>query len=484
MPRPTAEQLQVINKFTHKEMTEDDVFVFSPLMIDDQKTSYSSYIHDSLLDKFVKDSERGVALLMNHNKRQLPAGRSFSARKVSEFDSNLGKKVTSVYGDFYIDRGRQTESNMSTDDLIKGIEAGTIFDVSIGFNASSWTCSICGNDIRDYMKCSHYPGETYEVKGNDGVTRQLECSVIAGSDGVGELLELSLVYAGACDRATIKSTFSNESVTDLDKSTKLTVVGNFKDIPMDATLYQYYTKDGSVLMTDSTENTGGSEYLRKRSEQEVEFEKIREYLKSTLGVEVESFESLETALGEYAKTITASSEELSTKVTEIENLTQELSKTKEELEKASSDLASKDETIAELEKANEELSKKAEVGETYRSDLINSTIELGVKAQGNAFQADLFTKFLSTLSIEEIKGVKDGFSKEVTTKFAGAKTTETEDLSLDKRVSEVPDKLENPTEYREFISRKAREYVVENPKTSIKDALSLMNEKYSKVDAE
>lgn len=482
MAKPTKAQLEKINQFAAKTLTEDDVYVFEPLMIDDQETAYHSVLHNNLLKKFVKDSRRGTPLLMNHNHNKLPVGRSFDARLINEFDDDRNVDTKSLYGTFYIDLGRNTESNMTTDDIVKGIDAGTIFDVSIGFNATEWKCSICGNDIRDFWSCPHIPGKKYAVQNEQGEDVVEKCIVIVGEDGDGELLELSLVYAGACDRATIKHNFSNESVREFDKGTKLSLVDDIKNVPLNAKIYQYYTKDGSVLFTDTDERTKGTEYLSKRSELEMA---LADVLKNKFGVDFETDEQLSAKLDELIAEVdtakgelTAKTEELSAKTDELENIKTELANKIVEVESLTEQLGKKDETIADLEKANEELSAKAEVAETYRQDLINKALELGVRAQGNAFQKDLFSKFLTTLSIDDIKGVVAGFENEVKTKFAGARVSESEDRTTETRLNnEVPSK-EDESEFRAFIADKAKEYAAEN-KVSITEATKVMYKKYS-----
>jgi hypothetical protein len=473
MAKPTTEQLTKVNKFAQSPRTEENTFVFSPLMIDDQETCYHSTLHPTFLGKLMKDAQVGAPLLMNHNNRQLPVGRSFDAKMQQDVEG--GQVMNSVYGEYYIDLGRMTQGGMSTDDIAKGIDAGTIFDVSIGFNANSWKCSVCGNDIRDWDKCSHIPGRTYEVKGDDGVFRQQRCLVVVGEDGEGELLELSLVYAGACNRATIKQEFSQESVRDFDKGSNLLIVDDFKNIPLSAKIYQYYTKDGSVLLTDTDERTNGAEILRKRSEDNVELAKITEVMKQ-FGIEFDSEEALSAKLTELTKEVSDKTELLTTVTGERDTANTELAKVQGELDTANGELAQRDKTIAELDKQNKELAEKAGVADTYRSDLITSTLDAGVRAQGNAFNRDLFEKFLGTLSIDEIKGTLKGFEDEFNTRFAGARTSEAD--AKFKKDSDVPSQ-EDEAEFRAYVADKAIEYSKANS-VSIKEATKLMYEKYAK----
>lgn len=481
MPKPTAQQLEKINKFTLVPRTEDNTYVFPDLMIDNQITSYSSRLHENLLTKFVSDANKGVGLLMNHNHRSLPVGRTFEAEIKKE--SGDGGDMFTVYCSHYIDLGRNTESGMSTDDVAKGIDAGTIFDTSVGFNAKSWKCNICNFDIRDWMNCSHYPGETYEIKGSDGVIRNVLCVVEAGADGVGELLENSLVYAGACNRATIKQDFSasvGETVTDSKYGSKLHAVDNFKNIPLNATIYQYYTKDGSVLFTETPERTDGVLELQRRSEEEVDLKQFLAVL-AKYGITVETPEQLEAAIEAFKTNETA----LATETEKNGTLTTDLATAKGETEAAVKLAADKEITIGELTIANKELAEKAGVAETYTQDLITKALELGVRAQGNAFNTEMFTKFLGTLSIEDIKTVIAGFEAEVQTRFAGSRTTDAtaprRNLSGNEPTSR--EDFETEEEFRNQVADEATKLSAEKG-ISLKDATKEVYAKYTQKGSE
>ncbi|GEA16749.1 hypothetical protein E308F_29950 [Moorella sp. E308F] len=465
--RPTPEQLAKINRFSLRPLSAEEVFVFPDMMIDNQETAYNTVMHPNILNKFVEDANKGIGLLMNHNQRSLPVGRSFDSKLAIEHNPETGQYIHSVYGYFYIDLGRQTESGMSTDDIVKGITAGTVFDTSIGFNADSWKCSICGNDIRDFMSCPHIPGEKYVVT-RDGKDVIEKCIVIVGEDGKGELIENSLVFAGACDRATITKEFSAKGVNDLEKGSKLHLVDNIKNIPLNATIYGYYTKDGPVLFTDTSERTNGAEILKRRSEEQVELKELQEIL-ARFGIQAETKEQLET--------------ELAAKVADdkVVSLETELAQVKTELETIKEELVKKDEIITELMKANEELTEKAGLVETYRIDLINKALELGVRAQGNAFQTELFKKFLNTLSIDEIKEVIKGFEAEVAAKFEGARFTVPSDRTIRARNNEPSsrDDFETEEEFRTFVAEKAVEYAKAN-NVSLGEATKLMYKKFAK----
>jgi hypothetical protein len=440
--KPTPEQLEKINKFALIPLTEDDVFVFNDLMIDDSLVkSHMIKVHDNLLTKFMQDTKSGVGLLIGHNSDQLPIGRSFDAYKVTEVDEN-GNVVNTLYGSFYIDLNRNTESGMTTNDIVKGIMFGTIFDTSVGFRASSYKCSICGNDIRDFAKCPHFPGEVYAIE-RDGVIQNELCYAIVGEDGDGELLENSLVFAGACDRASIQKQFSANSVTNLKDSTKLQMIDNIKSVPLGAVVYTYMAKDGVVMYYTEQKNEN------LRSDEDLTTEKLKEIL-SKYGVTLSDTNDVERFIDEFVVSLKEQAEE----------------KSKELL----AQIAERDEKIAQLEAEKEELSKKAELAEEYRNSLINDAIEMGIRAHGNLFNEELFRKFLSTLSIEEIKETYEKFREEVNAKYPDGRVTEPEDKT-DKQPVFASDE-----EFRAYVAEEAKKYAEEN-NISLAEATKIMYKK-------
>lgn len=477
MPKPTREQLDKINRFSLTPLTEDDCYVFPNLMIDNLPTSYYSIIQDSLLRKFSVDVKKGVGLLLSHNSNKLPVGKSFDSSLVEEYNEELNEYVKTLYGDFYIALGRNTESGMTTDDIVKGIDSGTISDTSIGFSAKSWECSICGNDIRDHWSCSHYPGRKYvkEAEGDNGEDTVETCYVLVGGDGEGELLENSLVYAGACDRASIINRYSRTDVKESTSSTKLHVVDELKNIPLDATMYQFYAKDGVVLLTDTDSRTNGAEILNKRGGEKMELEKIiSEFgfkdvgeLKNALSLNKELTEKL-TAKEQELANITTNSNTLSTRITELEG----------ELATVGVQLEAEKNLNSELKAANEELLANKELVENYRNDLIDEVLTLGVRTQGNLFNKELYDKFLKTLTIDELKETKERFSKEATAKFDGARTTQTKVANRENNEAQFRDDFETEEEFRAYVADKAVEYS-KSEGVSITEATKIIYEKYS-----
>lgn len=480
MAKPTQDQLDKINQLSIKQLTDEDVYVFTDLMIDTLETYYHTELQPALLRTFMADAKQGVSLQLNHNWDALPAGRSYDARLVEDYIEGENDNVISLYGDFYIDLGRALETGISTDDVAKGIDSGVINYSSIGFAAEQWKCNICGNDIRDYWKCPHVPGRSYIVETDTG-EEILKCKVLVGGNGEGELLENSLVYAGACRRASVTQNY-NSSVTELRNSTKLHLVDNFKNIPLSAKLYQFYTKDGILFLTDTEERTGGVEYLLKRSETNVDFEQVKGIL-AKFDIAFESADELEEVL---QKKFTVDSEDLSgldELSKQVEELTTELVASKTENEKINGLLVSKDATIEELSKLNEELTAKAGLVETYHTDLLEKASGYAIRLNGNAFNADLYERYLKSLSIAELKEVVVELEKSVDASFEGYRKSESREQKLEKGEELTKADFEDEVEFRAYVAEKAIKYAKEND-VSIVEATKLMYEKYSNDGSE
>jgi len=473
MAKPTREQLEKINRFSRVELTDDDVYVFSNMMIDNAVTSYYTIIHENLLRKFSADVRKGVGLLLSHDSSKLPVGRSFEATLVEDWNEETGESLKSLYGDFYIALGRNTESGMTTDDIANGIDSGTIFATSIGFSAKTMKCSICGHDIRSW-DCHHWPGKEYIIENDEGVGETKTCYAIIGEDGVGELVENSLVYAGACSRARIINEYSRTNDSIADNMPKLQVVEELKEIPMDASIYQFYTAGGLVIMTDSKE---------KRSETSMD-----KFKKILTEFNIQTDDELKAKLTEYSKQsieLESKDKELLAKDEEIEKLNKEVNGYKEELSAKNDEVAKLKEEVNELTdkvtnltKLNEELKENEELIETYKKDLKDEVIELGIRSQGNAFNKTLFEKFLDTLSIDELKEVREGFNDEVANKFSNVRTTQTKVKEKNKNDRELYQAdFETEEEFRGHIAELADEYAREN-NVSLTEATKLMYAKY------
>ena len=474
MAKPTERQLELINKLSKKELTQDDCYVFSSLMIDNLPTSYYSIIHPNLLNTFLQDVKKGVALLLVHDTYRLPVGRSFDARLVTEYSEEHKQFVTSLYGDFYIPYNVNFEYGINSNDIINGIETGVNFATSIGFSAEKWTCSICGNDIRDCEKCPHIPGRDYEI--NNSLQK---CYVTVGENGVGRLSENSFVYAGACKRAGI---LADISVTNFKDMYKLSTVEDFKNVPMKSASYCEVSKKEICVFFENGETPFSKDEKNiKRSEKFSMLDKIKEITSSfgfTFENENEFKENLSTFISSKLNEQKVKFEtELNEVNTIVSNLKAELSEKESKIENLQIELSEKDKVIKDLEAEKVELSQKAELAEQYRKDLIEEALACGVRCQGNAFPKATFEKFLNSLSVDEIKGVISDFENEFNSKFDPQRMTKQMSEGNDKKITKAD--FETEEEFRAFIADEAVKLSKEQ-NISLREATKQLYIKYNK----
>ncbi|OKP95394.1 hypothetical protein [Paenibacillus sp. P46E] len=198
MAKPTADQLERINQLARVPLTEDETYVFPAKLVGDQIIPSRFYrLTPNFLRKMAIQAREGVSLLLDHSWANLgimtiPLGRTFDSRLQMDGDE------LALYADHYMKLGQEV-GDIKIDQIADGIDAGTIFDTSIGFTVTSQTCSICG---QEYFggNCPHIRGREYDTK---------PCTVDIND---GDLMENSLVFDGAYPGAGVVG-MSNTSET-------------------------------------------------------------------------------------------------------------------------------------------------------------------------------------------------------------------------------------------------------------------------------
>jgi len=355
---PTPSQLEKINAMAKRSLSKEEVFTFPTKMVGD-KIIYHPWplsLHKSLLEVFKQDALIGVAFMLDHSWAGFFARPKPAYAYGRTFDAKLRKgdmegESWALYGDVYIVRGKEKDG-VSTDAIIADIEDGTLFDVSVGFGNSLDECSICGNNIWDGKNCEHWPGREY-----DG---QL-CYIIAKPPGY--LMELSGVFDGAYPGAMVLSSVGGNEAGDF-------VMVNGEDIKKlnpEALKFRVYSSSRGRLLTFAKKEDlekkiwtpvvftekGGEDKLEKDTAMTVQ--PLQEFISKEKAVEV---------LGK--------------------------------------------------EYDAETILKFAREGIAYREELIQETIEWGIRAQGNDFPADAWRQLLSEpgRTIDAIKDFREQFKKQ------------------------------------------------------------------------
>ncbi|MNW49088.1 hypothetical protein D3C74_264910 [compost metagenome] len=157
-----SEQLVKINQLARVPLTEDETYVFPAKLVGDQIIPRRFYcLTPNFLRKIAVQAREGVPLLLDHSWANIgiitiPLGRTFDSRLQMDGDE------LALYADHYMKLGQEV-GDIKIDQIAEGIDAGTIFDTSIGFMVTSQTCSICG---QEYFggNCPHSRGREYDSK--------------------------------------------------------------------------------------------------------------------------------------------------------------------------------------------------------------------------------------------------------------------------------------------------------------------------------
>ena len=150
-------EMELINKYSRRELSEDEVYIFSVALCDnDIDRDCERFTVESLfaLEKLFV----GKTGIIDHD----PTAKNQKARiiscKVESVDGEttaLGDQLFRLTARAYIPR---TEGNR---ELIEAIEAGIVKEVSVGCSMGHTLCSVCRNDMRSPL-CSHHKGREYD----------------------------------------------------------------------------------------------------------------------------------------------------------------------------------------------------------------------------------------------------------------------------------------------------------------------------------
>lgn len=152
----TAEDLVLINQYSRKTLTQDDVYTFSVVLCDNDIDRDFEYFTADTLWK-LSELFVGVTGIYDHN----PSAKNQVARIYSCNVENLSPKKT-AYGEDYIRLVAKAYLPIcdGNSDLIAMLDSGIKKEVSVGCGIAECVCSVCGEDMRIHA-CGHVKGEEY-----------------------------------------------------------------------------------------------------------------------------------------------------------------------------------------------------------------------------------------------------------------------------------------------------------------------------------
>lgn len=151
------EELERVNAFAKAELKEDDIYIFSVLLCDNEvDRDFERFSEDTL--KELGELFIGATGICDHDWRsENQVARIYRTELVTEKEkrNSLGMPYVYLKGYAYMLR---TDANA---ELIKEIEGGIKRETSVGCSVARSICSVCGEDILD---CMHEKGKVYGDK--------------------------------------------------------------------------------------------------------------------------------------------------------------------------------------------------------------------------------------------------------------------------------------------------------------------------------
>ena len=204
--------LDKINALTRRRFKAEELYTFPVVLCHNDIDRDFERFSDDALDEMAKLFV-GTTIIENHDpdtKNQV--ARLYDTEVISEPETLTkdGRPYRYLKGYAYMVR---TDSNA---DLITEIDAGIRKEVSVGCNAQSRVCSVCGKQVSYENPCEHRKGQEY-----DG---QICCHIL---DGINDAYELSFVAVPAQVGAGVTKQYSIRKGGNTMEFTPITTQADF-----------------------------------------------------------------------------------------------------------------------------------------------------------------------------------------------------------------------------------------------------------------
>jgi len=396
--------VKVINrKHARTPQSAEDLHIFPAVMSTDAVDSHFSRMDDSTLKNYSKDAGDGVPFMNSHRTggfpgSELPLGHTYEGTYEdgsAAGGTGLGARKVAKAGIYMLRSHRPNgDAGVTTDDMMRGIDAGTTRDGSVGFYGGKSVCDICGSDVRDSAACPHIPGTSRKTENGKIATYTVQGA---------HLREFSGVFAGSTpgamfsrsaldktERAIVDKLIGSQEVSYLEDHYRLALTGS-------RTHYSFAGKENDSQGREEThmnaKNALDAVIVRvgpKLSED------VRKALETARGTMDDASTDAEPILAAFERTV--------------------------EIGKADADLLAQF-RAAGVATADEARALKAdgEDGRAYRKDLIEDALKAGVRAQGEHFSKSVYENILKdqARSVADIKTMRDDWDKAAQKRMAG-----------------------------------------------------------------
>lgn len=191
----TKEILDKINRFTRREFSEEEIYVFSVILCDNDIDRDYECFSDKALEQ-LKELFIGKTGIFDHN-----ASTSNQNARIFETEIIADNERKTRNGNIYkyLKASAYMVRTDENKNLIAEIDGGIKKEVSISCSTNKCVCSVCGAD-KAKTGCNHAKGKTFNGK---------LCYVIL--DDISDAYEWSFVAVPAQVNAGVTKKFSEES---------------------------------------------------------------------------------------------------------------------------------------------------------------------------------------------------------------------------------------------------------------------------------
>lgn len=241
----SAEDLALINRYTQKELTADELFTFSVILCDNEIDRDFERFSVETLEKLAKLFVGKTAIKNHSMNSEDQSARTYKTEVVTDKEklTSTGEAYTYVKAYCYMPKIKKNE------DLIAEIESGIKKEASIGCSVGKCVCSICGKDSRKHP-CVHKRGKSY-----DGKLCYYELSEPE------DAYEWSFVAVPAQKNAGVTKSFSDKKEVTMDEILKAIM-----SEPDSLTLDRAQTKQLSSFIFQLEEKASDGEEYRRQLE--------------------------------------------------------------------------------------------------------------------------------------------------------------------------------------------------------------------------
>lgn len=271
----TEQDLSLINNFTRRKLTQDEVYVFSVVLCDNNIDRENERFTDKALEKLEKLFVGKTGILDHNPTSDNQTARIFKCQleSVPGKKNSLGEQYKRLVAKAYMPKSAKNEN------IILEIDSGIKKEVSVGCSVESITCSICGKDKKSNL-CAHVKGRKYK-KDNiyqichsilDNPTDAYEWSFVAvpaqREAGVIKSYGTSLKGGEKSMEEIVKSLSKGQSVTfDESQATKLfDILKSLKDKAEIGQQYHEELKSEVVKLSSMTQPEISIDLMKSISE--------------------------------------------------------------------------------------------------------------------------------------------------------------------------------------------------------------------------